>query len=126
MTAGAFGERVGHRPGHRFGEPQRIGVGGMLGIEAFERELGEDDELRALRGGLVDRLEPAADVVGLVGSGVLLNQRDFHAPILSRQAASHRRANVRASAMNTAARTASTSTCGQSCHTAAFRQNTFK
>ena len=67
MAARAFGERLGQRTGHRLGEPERIGVGGTLRMEPFERELGEDDERRALRRRLVNRLETAPDVVGFVG-----------------------------------------------------------
>ena len=64
MPAGAFGKGVGERSRHRLGEPQRVAVGRVLRIEAFERELGEDGDVGSLSGGGVDGREPAADVVG--------------------------------------------------------------
>ena len=68
--------------------------GGLLRIEAFERELGEDGEVRPLRGGEVDGGESACDVVSLVRSGVLLDERDFHPEILPRCASESRSARL--------------------------------
>ena len=105
----------------------RIAVSGMLGKKPIEGELGEYDDGGAGVGSGVDRVEAALDVPRFIGRGVLLNERDLHAPDLnSIYAASQRRAKRRASAMNTAASSESTSTCGQSCHTGALRQNTFR
>ena len=62
-------ERVGRRTRNSFGTSPR-GVGGRaLRKEAFERELGKDDDRGALSRGPFERLEPAADVRGLVSPG---------------------------------------------------------
>ena len=78
VQAAPFGKGVGEGSRHRLGEPQRIAVGRLLGIETFERELGEDGDVGSLSGGGVDGGEPARDVVSFVGRGVLLDEREFH------------------------------------------------
>ena len=53
-------------------------------MEAIERQLGEQHQRGTVRGGLVNRAEPVLDVPCPVEGCGLLDERDFHAAILSR------------------------------------------
>jgi hypothetical protein len=71
-------ERLGGRPGHRFGQLTHIARCRPLRPERLEGQFGEGDQLGAVRGRSAHGGEAAVQVVLFVRAGLLLDQGDAH------------------------------------------------